>query len=348
MKFKTLQNFTFFSILIIVSSAFVYILLPYIMPIFWALILAVVFYPTHEKTVKHLKGKRALAATLSLIAIIFLLIIPASLLVALFINEASHLYSFSLDINKYGNQLQNVQVLINHTFKTHLDLSDTLVKFSEYLKTYGGNISTFAIGIGKTSFDFLVKFIVMLYVLFFFLKDGPYWTKRITDILPLGRRKEKYILEQFSKMVRVVFKGSFAVAFVQGVLGAILFAIVGIPSPIVWGAVMMLLAFIPAVGTGLVWGPAAIILFLLGNTTGAVILILGGVFLISMADNILRPYLLGKDTDMPDVLIFLSVLGAISIFGMPGVVIGPVFSALFLAVWELFEKEYKSDLQKFG
>jgi len=238
MKFKTLQNFTFFSILIIVSVIFLYILLPYAMPIFWALILAVVFYPAHEKTVKHLKGKRALASALSLIAIILLLIIPASLLVAVFINEASNLYNFSLDTGRYGSQLQNVQALINHTFKTHVDLAEALVKFSEYLKAYGGNISTFAIGIGKTSFDFLVKFIVMLYVLFFFLKDGPYWTKRITDILPLGRRKEKYILEQFSKMVRVVFKGSFNTVEIErwiegetiadsGVIGAVLTSGVG-------------------------------------------------------------------------------------------------------------------------
>ncbi len=349
MNFKTIQNFAFIAILFVVSAAFVWILLPYMMPIFWATVLAILFHPINEKIVKWLKGKRALASALTLSAVILALIIPASILGALFFNEAKNLYDIA--IVQYANEDVTITRLterIDAVLPFSIDTQELVSKFVHTVKSYGDNISSFAFGVGKTSVDFAVKFVVMLYILFFFLKDGPKWTERIMHVLPLGTKKERYLLRQFSKMVRAVFKGSFVIALIQGALGALLFAIVGIPSPIVWGALMMLFAFIPAVGPALVWVPAVIILFFTGKIQEALLVLLGGVFVIGTIDNLLRPFLLGKDTDLPDLLIFLSVLGALSVFGMVGIVIGPTIAALFLAVWELFEKEYEDELNKWG
>ncbi len=348
MKFQHIQNATFIFILAFVSLAFLWILKDYAMPIFWAMVLAIVFSPMNDKLSKLLKGKRALASSLTLASILLLIIIPSSLLGAVFIKELGSLYEKSS--NQYGEVLSFE--LLSKTIESKLPIASDLDmlkdKALESIKNYGDNLSNFAFGVGKSSIDFVVKFMVMLYILFFFLKDGKVWVKKIKDIMPLGSSKENYLLSKFSEMVRAVFKGSFMIALVQGSLGGILFWIVGIPSPIVWAALMMLLAFVPAVGPALIWAPAALMLFLSGDTVGALVIVLGGVFIIGTIDNLLRPYLVGKDTNMPDLLIFLSVLGAISIFGIAGVVIGPVLSALFLAVWELFEKEFKEELKKWG
>ncbi len=347
-RFQKIQNATFIFILVSVTLAFLWILRDYTMPIFWATVLAIVFSPLNEKIKKALKGKSALAAFLTLSIIVSMIIIPSSILGALFIKELSYLYE--LGTEQYPNSIDLSHLSQSLQEKLHIssDLDALKDKAVASIKSYADNISNFAFGVGKTSLDFVFKFAVMLYILFFFLKDGQKWVKRVMEIMPLGAKKENYLLRKFSAMVRAVFKGSFAIALVQGSLGGLLFWIVGIPSPIVWAALMMLLAFVPAIGPALIWAPAALILFFLGDTAGALVILLGGVFLIGTVDNLLRPYLLGRGTDMPDLLIFLSVLGAISIFGMAGVVIGPVLSALFLAVWELFEKEFKDDLKHWG
>ncbi len=347
MKFQYIQNATFVFILTIVSLTFLWILKDYAMPIFWALVLAIVFSPMNEFLAKKFKDKRALSASVSLLAIVLLIIVPSSLLGALFVKELSALYEKSAMQIEMGG-LQNIGSGFVEKLPLISDFESLKNKALESMKSYGDNISSFAFGVGKSSIEFVVKFMVMLYVLFFFLKDGQLWVKRIKEVLPLGSRKENYLLSKFSEMVRAVFKGSFVIALLQGALGGTLFWIVGIPSPIVWAALMMLLAFIPALGPAVIWAPAALLLFLSGDTLGALVLLLGGVFLVGTIDNFLRPYLVGKNTNMPDLLIFLSVLGAISIFGVAGVVIGPVLSALFLAVWELFEKEFKDELHKWG
>ncbi len=347
MKFQYIQNTTFIFILTVVSLAFLWILKDYAMPIFWALTLAIIFSPMNELLSKWLKGKRAVAASLTLVAIVLLIIVPSSLLGALFVKELGSLYEKSV-VQIGSGSLQNISYGFMEKLPVLSDFDSLKSKALESMKNYSDNISSFAFGVGKSSLEFVVKFMVMLYVLFFFLKDGPLWVKRVTEVLPLGSRKENYLLSKFSEMVRAVFKGSFVIALVQGALGGILFWVVGIASPIVWAALMMLLAFIPALGPAIVWAPAAIILFLSGDTLGALVLLLGGIFLVGTIDNFLRPYLVGKNTNMPDLLIFLSVLGAISIFGVAGVVIGPVLSALFLAVWELFEKEFKDELKRWG
>jgi len=348
MKFKLVQDVTFFFILISVTILFLWILKGYAMPIFWAIVLAIVFSPLNEKIISYFKLKRAFGAAVTLGILILMIIIPSSLIGALFIKELKYLYDLGTGQYAQNFDLNHVNGLLQDKLHLATDINVLKTKAIESLKSYGDNLSSFAFGVGKTSMDFAIKFAVMLYVLYFFFKDGPFWVKRVLEILPLGTSKENYLLRKFSEMTRAVFKGSFAIAVIQGALGGILFWVVGIPSPVVWAALMMLLAFIPAIGPALIWAPAAAILFLTGNTLEALVVLLGGIFLIGTIDNLLRPYLVGKNTNMPDLLIFLSVLGALSIFGAAGLVIGPVVSALFLAVWELFEKEFKDELKKYG
>ncbi|MBP9668658.1 MAG: AI-2E family transporter, partial [Candidatus Pacebacteria bacterium] len=218
------------------------------------------------------------------------------------------------------------------------------VSFAETVRSAGSAIAQGALGVGAEVLNVIAKILVMLYLLFFLLRDGEKIAARLMRMIPLGDTRELFLFERFSTTVRAVMKGTLIVALAQGAIGGLLFAIAGVKSAALWGAAIALVAIIPAAGPAVVWIPAALILFYMGNTFGAIVIALGGGLVLSTIDNILRPILVGKDTNMPDSLILLSVLGGISTFGIAGVILGPVIAALFLALWHLFEEQYHDDL----
>ena len=144
-------------------------------------------------------------------------------------------------------------------------------------------------------------------------------------------------------MSRATIKGTLVVGIVQGAIGGIAFAVLGIGAPVLWGTIMALLSILPAVGTALVWLPAAIFLIVSGQIFGGIALILVGVFVIGLVDNLLRPLLVGRDTRLPDYLILLATLGGLAGFGLAGIIIGPIIAAFFISVWHMAEKEFNAD-----
>ena len=142
-------------------------------------------------------------------------------------------------------------------------------------------------------------------------------------------------------MGRATVKGTLIVGIVQGMLGGIMFSILGIQGAVFWGAVMIFFSILPAVGSALVWAPAAVVLAVKGAWIKAVVLTLFGVLVIGLIDNILRPLLVGRDTKMPDWLILLSTLGGLGVFGLSGFVIGPIIAAMFLSVWAMFAETWE-------
>jgi predicted PurR-regulated permease PerM len=183
-------------------------------------------------------------------------------------------------------------------------------------------------------------FFLMLYILFFFLRDGPDLVRALVRAVPLGDRRQSRLLSKFVAVSRATIKGTLVVGIVQGTLGGLVFWAVGIPAPVVWGAVMTVFALVPAVGVGLVWGPAAVIMLALGEIVRGIVVLLVGIFVIGLIDNVLRPILVGRDTEMPDYLVLLATLGGLSTLGISGFVIGPVIAAFFLAVWEMFAEDH--------
>jgi len=149
------------------------------------------------------------------------------------------------------------------------------------------------------------------------------------------------LFDRCAEVSRAAIKGTVIIGIVQGAIGGIAFAILGIGAPVLWGAVMALLSIVPAVGTALVWLPAAIVLIVNDRVVAGVALILVGVLGIGLVDNLLRPILVGRDTRMPDYLILLSTLGGLAGFGLAGIVIGPIIAALFLAVWQMAQSEFE-------
>jgi predicted PurR-regulated permease PerM len=161
-------------------------------------------------------------------------------------------------------------------------------------------------------------------------------------VLPLGDARERRLFQKFAEVARATIKGTLVIGLVQGVLGGLIFWMLGIEAAALWGVVMAVLSLLPAGGAALVWVPAVIVLIATGQLLEGLILLVFGTLIIGLADNVLRPILVGRDTQMPDYLVLITTLGGIALFQLSGVVIGPIIGALFLTVWEMFGQEYAS------
>lgn len=208
-------------------------------------------------------------------------------------------------------------------------LSDALGKGSVFFAS-----EALDIGLGTINFSFAI----MLYLLFFFVRDGEGLTRRITHAIPLPPEQQHALVDKSTAVIRATFKGNLLVAAVQGALGGLIFWFLGINAPVLWAVVMALCSLLPAVGAAIVWFPVAVYFLATGSVWQGVVLLAYGVFVMGLVDNLLRPLLIGKGTQMPDYLVLISTLGGIAAFGLSGFVIGPVVAALFIAVWDIFSR----------
>jgi predicted PurR-regulated permease PerM len=181
-----------------------------------------------------------------------------------------------------------------------------------------------------------VNLFAMLYLLFFLFRDENKLSERVKDAIPLRSEQLNALLLKFTIVIRATVKGDLLVALLQGALGGLMFWFLGINASLLWAVLMAFLSLLPAIGSGLVWMPVAIYLIATGAVWQGIVLIVYGAFVIGLVDNFLRPMLVGKDTKMPDYVVFFSTLGGIEAFGLNGFVIGPVIAAMFIAVWDIF------------
>jgi len=196
-------------------------------------------------------------------------------------------------------------------------------------------------GITRGTVAFVLHLFVMLYAMFFFLMDGPALLGRILYYSPLTPEDEERLVSRFVSVARATLKGSLLIGLLQGSLAGIGFRLAGVPGAAFWGTVMIVAAMIPLVGAGLVWVPAVLYLLVAGHVGAALGLLAWCALVVSTVDNILRPRLVGRDTRISDLLILLSTLGGIALFGVPGVVVGPIVAALFVTVWHLYGEAFR-------
>jgi predicted PurR-regulated permease PerM len=194
--------------------------------------------------------------------------------------------------------------------------------------------------------NFIFMFFVFLYVSYFFLIDGKLLLDRILLYLPLEDMKEQRLLDRFTSVTRATLKGTALIGVLQGTLAGIAFAVVGIEAAVFWGTVMTVLSIIPAIGSALVWVPAAIILAAGGSYLKAIGLTLFCGLIVGSLDNVLRPRLVGKDTQMHELMIFFGTLGGIAMFGLIGFIVGPIIAALFVTIWEIYGEVFKEFLPR--
>jgi predicted PurR-regulated permease PerM len=183
---------------------------------------------------------------------------------------------------------------------------------------------------------FFVEFAVMLYCLFYFLRDGKKLIDTVTHYMPVDEHHMNTFISEFLVTSKATLKFTFVIGGIQGLLGGLIFYITGVERALVWGVLMVGLSIVPAIGNSIIWAPAGIIMLLLGHIWQGIAILVFGFVVISSVDNMLRPILLGQDIQMHSLLIFLSTLGGIATFGFSGFVLGPVVAAFFLASWKMF------------
>lgn len=349
MHFKTLQTSLFISLLVAATALFAWLIHDYILAVFWAVVLAIAFYPIFVRIRTALKGRASLASLITILFIIVVVVVPLYILGSLVASEALSLYeSFSKQDITAKSVMAQLQVVMQPLAQFGFDVSTAQQHISSLVQHLSSKVGGFAIDAGRATAGTFVGALLMLYILFFALRDGGSIARRTMQALPLGDKKEQMLFDRFVAIVHAMLKGSFIIALIQGILGGLLFAAVGLQAAALWGFVMGILALIPATGTALVWLPAGLFLIATGSLWKGVIVLLVGTFVIGLVDNLLRPVLVAKDTAMPDVLILLSVLGGLTLFGVAGIIIGPVITAFFLSMWQLFEHDYEKELKKHG
>ncbi len=347
MNFSRFKIFTFFAALILVSVAFLYILKPFVYPILWAAIIAGMFYPVYKK-IKSKINHASFSSLITILVVFIIIIIPVAILSSLVLKESLNIYT-SLT-NNQGSIVNTTKNVVNWvqnnpiTDKLNIDEQAVTAKLTEIAQTVTNFIFTAAKNLTQNSLTFLAMFIIMFYTLFFFLRDGEKILRKLAHLSPLGTTHEETMYKKFTSTARAVLKGTLIVGAVQGMLAGILFYIVGIEGALIWGIITMIFCVVPGFGSIVIWLPAAIVMFILGNIWQGVLLIVIGAFVISTIDNLLRPILVGKDTQMHPLLILFSTLGGLVVFGVSGFIIGPIIVALFLSLWEMYEQYYQQDL----
>jgi predicted PurR-regulated permease PerM len=343
-----LQHKSFLVLLVLVTIAFFAVLLPFYGSVFWAGILALLFAPLHRRLLRWRPKHPNQAALSTLSIILFLVILPVTLIAASLVRQATGLYARirSREVD-FGRYIEQVIAALPEWLRRQLeqsgllDLAGLQERLSESAAQLGQYLAPQAINIGQNTLNFLVSFGIMLYLLFFFLRDGKALALQIRRAIPLAEEQKHHLLKKFTMVIKATVKGSIAVAATQGALGGLILGILGIQGALLWGVLMAFLSLLPAVGAGMIWVPVAIYFLATGAIWKGVVLIAFGILVIGLVDNVLRPILVGKDTKMPDYVVLISTLGGLSLVGLNGFVIGPLIAALFIATWDLFASPEK-------
>jgi len=337
----------FILFLTFLSFYFLYqILSPFLPSIFWAILLAMVFYPVFQRLQSLLKKRGVLSAMTMTLLVILVIVLPFSLLIVSLANEVVGAYHGLEEMIKTGRletylgQVKEIP-LFNWSWERlnqYLDLSR--IDPPRLLLNNLQQVSTFLFNqtskILKGLSTFVIGFFFTLLSLYYLFKDGDRLFGRLKEILPIPAMERDLLILRIKEMVYATIYGGLLIAIIQGVLGGVIFWILGIPSPILWGTAMAFFSFIPIGGTALIWVPAAILLFVQGAFLKGIILLGLGVFGISMVDNLLRPFFISAKTNIHPLLLFFAVLGGIQAFGLVGLVVGPLIATLCLTLIEIY------------
>ncbi|WP_167471196.1 AI-2E family transporter [Cupriavidus lacunae] len=348
---NSMRNLKGFHVLLFtVSLAFIWILLPFFSAIFWGTILAIIFQPLQRRLTVRFGNRSNLAALTTLALCVLMVIIPVGLMVGTLAQEVVFAYdqikTGQWDFGLYfRTAVEALPASVQHLLGNFgvADMEGVQAKLTEGAARISQFLATRAVAIGQNTLQFAIGLGIMLYLVFFLLRDGLIISRRIRDSVPLDDAHKRKLLGRFITVVRATVKGNIAVAVVQGVLGSLVFLILGIKGVLLWGTLMALLSLLPAVGSALVWGPAAVYFLLAGPLWKAIVLVLFGTLVIGAVDNVLRPLLVGKDTKLPDWMVLISTLGGLSVFGINGFVIGPLIAALFISCWDISAEENRDD-----
>jgi len=335
----------------IIGFAVYHILTPFLQPIAWAAILALFMYPLQKGLTGVLRGRENLSALLLVVLVVILFVGPLTALAVAFAAQSQHLLSMSGDLvdrvrSEQGLGLSTMPQLqpLFAWLDEHLSISASQMQqwaltgathLLQRLASFGGTAFFGAVGT-------VLSFTVMLFLLFFVLRDGRSMAMTAVGLIPMRPARKQVLVSRMTAVTRAVVMGTLLTALVQGTLLGVGFAIAGLPAPVVFGVFGAVLSVVPFGGTALVWIPGAAALFLTGHPGAGLFLTLWGAILVSSADNFLKPLLIGGKAEVPTLAVFIGVLGGLSAFGLIGMFTGPIIMALVLTLIRFASEEEDS------
>jgi predicted PurR-regulated permease PerM len=321
------------------------ILAPFSSALLWAAILSLALHPVYERLNRLLKGKAGLAAALMTLLTMLVIIVPAILLLALCASQAIGLYEWASGGFQSGKLIE----LWNHyassfseKFLSSPALADIDIK-GLAAKSIGDVSSTLAGQVGsllKNTLLLTFNLVVMLIALFFFFRNGESYYRSLMDMIPFAPEHKKAISQKIADTFSAVLNGVFLIALIQGIITGIGLALFGVPYAIFWGFLAAVFALFPVGGAALVWIPGVIYLFLTGSTVTGILLILWGLILVTLPDNFLKPVLIGRKANIPAFFLFIGILGGLKVYGMLGILFGPLIVTLLTVFIQIYREEY--------
>jgi len=349
----SINKWTLAVVVLLISILFLAMIRQFIMPLILAGIFSALSYPIYLKFEKWFGNRRSPASAVTVIIILCVIIVPLSGLLAIVAAQAVKIGAIA---KPWIEQQISEPVAITNLMQQHMPFYETIIKpFEQYqdqiISKAGeliGSMSSFIIDKFKAATigtaHMIISVFIMLYCMFFFLIEGDKILKKILYYLPLEDHDERRLLDKFTSITRATLKGTLVIGILQGGLAGLAFAVLGIPSAVFWGTLMAVLSVIPSVGSAIIWAPTVIYLLVTGHIAKGIILFVFCAFVVGSMDNLLRPKLVGKDTEMHELMILFGTLGGIIMFGMVGMIIGPIIAGLFVTVWEIYGLEFKEIL----
>ena len=339
------QKSSFLLYLLAVSAAFFYVLRDFIMPVILAAVFTALSFPIYEGFLARVK-KPVISALLTLLSLLLVLVLPLIAVGTLAYQEAMGFFTHT-NLDEWRKRTETMAQGLHDRFPTL------------FQRVNPGNLTQMAIGHLQEAFQFMLKhsadislsvannllsFFLMLFIMFYFYIDGKRILEKLIVWSPLKDEYERILIEKFVSVSKGTLKGILVIGLIQGFLGGLIFWAVGMTSPVFLGVLMVFASIVPAVGSAALWGPSALVLLLEGRWIAAIILVAFASLGIGSVDNVVRPRLVGKDIKMHDLLVLLSTLGGLGLFGLPGFILGPVTAAMFLAIWNIYEEVFAEEL----
>lgn len=329
-----LQRYFFIGLSLCVSGLIFFMFLPFLEVIVLSGIFTVVLSPFYERLVRHLGDRRGISAFIITIVFAFIIIIPATFLTLRVLNESNDLYT-QLTAPSEENSLQKITDAVEKPIQAYFP------EFTLEIREYVGSAADFIVGhltsIVSSVIAIVTSFILIFFSMFFLLRDGAKFKKILINLSPLDDKYDEQILEKITISMNSTIKGVILVAIIQGILAGIGMMIFGVPNATLWGSVSALASLVPGLGTAIVFVPAIIYMYIIGNTFFAIGLLLWGIVIVGLVDNFLTPYLYSRGSEIHPLIMLFAVLGGLIVFGPIGFIFGPIILALFFSLIEIYQ-----------
>ena len=334
-----------------VSALFLAVTWPFLKALLLGAIFSGLCYPLYQWLIRALRGRRSLAAIVTLLILFILVAAPLTVFFGIVTQQAITLSNQAIPwiTRHFGSASTfNAHDWLAARFPSlapHVPSQETILEnIGAAAQAAGGFLVGLASRMTAGTAGFLLSLFIMVYAMFFFLKDGEKMLEKIFYYMPLSNEDEAIMLQRFASITRATIKGTVVIGLIQGSFGGVAFWACGIEGAAFWGTAMTVLSVVPGIGSAIIWLPAVVFLFISGQPLSAVLLLIWCSAVVGTIDNILRPILVGKDAQMPDLFILIGTLGGLFFFGPIGFIAGPLVCGLFLTVWEIYGATFKGIL----